>query len=292
MTADRPVAHHLSIDQRVAAVGIALLFVLTLVFYASPWDGGDDWETFHGAAWRVFKGEPPLYGEPVTHAYYSNPPWLAVILIPLALLPFRLGWAALAAATMVMAVVLLHRWERKASLVKPILVLLSPPMLYTIMHGQIDVLIVGGVLLPAQWWVLIALTKPQVALGLLAGIPRPQWFRAGLLTGLVIIVSLIWFGDWPRALVDQPKPFVEAGHNLWRELWPFQIPAGVLLIVVGIQRHDERLLIAGTPFLSPYAALSSLAGPWIASITWLNDWQAIAVFVSWWGAVVARAVGA
>jgi len=279
-------------DWRKASAGLGLLFVLTLVFYASPWEGGDDWETFHGAAWRILESETPLYGEPVTHAYYFNPPWLAVALIPLALLPFRLGWAALAAATMAMAVVLLRRWERGTSLVKPILVLLSPPMLYTIMHGQIDVLIIGGVLLPVQWWALIALTKPQVTLGLLAGIPRRQRSRASLLAGLVIAASLIWFGNWPRALLDQPTPFVEAGHNLWRGLWPFQIPAGVLLIAVGMQRHDERLLIAGTPFLSPYAALSSFAGPWIASVTWLNDWQAAAVFASWWGAVVARALGA
>jgi len=50
-------------------------------------------------------------------------------------------------------------------------------------------------------------------------------------------------------------------------------------------------LIAGTPFLSPYAALSSFAGPWIAAITWLSDGQATVVFASWWGAVIARAMG-
>jgi len=146
-------------------------------------------------------------------------------------------------------------------------------------------------LLPAQWWVLVALTKPQAALGLLAGVPRARWLRAGLFTGLVIAVSLVWFGNWPRALLNQPTPFVEVGHNLWVGLWPFQIPAGVLLITMGMRRRDERLLIAGTPFLSPYAALSSFAGPWIAAITWLSDGQATVVFASWWGAVIARAMG-
>ncbi|MEB2287836.1 MAG: glycosyltransferase family 87 protein [Anaerolineae bacterium] len=159
-------------DGRTVFAAAALFALLTLAFYASPWDGGDDWETFRGAAWRILDAAPPLYGEPVTHAYYSNPPWLAVLCIPLALLPFRLGWAALAAATLGVALLLLRRWNRQASLVKPVLVLLSPPMFYTIMHGQVDLLIIGGVLLPAQWWALVALTKPQAALGLLAGVPR------------------------------------------------------------------------------------------------------------------------
>jgi len=278
-------------DGRTVFAAAALFALLTLTFYASPWDGGDDWETFRGAAWRILDGAPPLYGEPVTHAYYSNPPWLAVLCIPLALLPFRLGWAALAAATLGVALLLLRRWNRQASLVKPVLVLLSPPMFYTIMHGQVDLLIIGGVLLPAQWWALVALTKPQAALGLLAGVPRARWLQAGLLAGAVIAVSLVWFGNWPRALLNQPTPFVDAGHNLWAGLWPFQIPAGVLLIAMGMRRRDERLLIAGTPFLSPYAALSSFAGPWVAAITWLSDWQAAVVFASWWGAVIARAMG-
>lgn len=201
------------VDWRTALAVCALFTLLTLAFYASPWDGGDDWETFRGAAWRVLDGVP-LYGKPVTHAYYSNPPWLAVLCIPLALLPFRLGWAALAAATFGVALLLLKRWNRQTNLIKPVLVLLSPPMFYTIMHGQIDVLILGAVLLPTHWWMLAALTKPQVTLGLLVGVPRSLWLRAGLLSGLVLAISVIWFGNWPRVLLNQPTPFVEASHNL------------------------------------------------------------------------------
>ena len=234
----------------------------------------------------------PLYGTSTAQGYhYYNPPWLAVLCIPLALLPFRLGWAALAAATLGVAVLLLRRWNGQTGLAKPVLVLLSPPLFYTILHGQVDLLIIGGVLLPAPWWALVALTKPQAALGLLAGVPRACWLRAGLLTGLVVAASLIWFGNWPRSLLNQPTPFMDAGNNLWLGLWPFQVPAGVLLITMGVRRRDERLLIAGTPFLSPYAALSSFAGPWIAAMTWMSDRQAAAVFASWWGAVIIRALG-
>jgi hypothetical protein len=258
------------------------------LFLLIPWSG-DDWETFHGASWRVLHGES-LYGSKITHAYYSNPPWLAVLLIPLAILPEKLGWAMVCAATLILSLVLLRHWETRPGRIKPVLILMSPPMMYTLLHGEIDVLIISGVLLPIQWWPLVALTKPQVAIGLAAGVPPKYWLRAAMIIGVALLISLLWFGFWPRELLAQDTPFVGAAHNFWEGLWPNQVPLGVLLVVMGISRKDERLLVAGSPFLSPYAALSSFIGPWIAALTYLKDWQALVVFVSWWGVFVARAV--
>lgn len=55
----------------------AVVLILLLAFALVPIPGGDDWETFYGAARRILAGSP-LYGSKVTHAYYSNLPWLAV----------------------------------------------------------------------------------------------------------------------------------------------------------------------------------------------------------------------
>lgn len=277
----------LRLPRQNAALVIVLFAVLVIAFLVGPWPGGDDWETFHGAARRVLSGES-LYETRITHAYYSNPPWLAVLFVPLGVLPFKLGWAILSAASLGAALLLLHRWQPRAGIVKPVLVLLSPPMIYILMHGQIDVLVISGVWLPAQYWAVVALTKPQVAIGLIAGVPRAQWVRAGLLTLGLVALSLLVFGNWIAAFLDQPAPYVEAGHNLWRDLWPFQVPAGVALVLLGMSRKDERLLISGSPLLSPYAATSTLIGPWIAAITLLSNRQATVVFLSWWAAVVYR----
>lgn len=270
---------------------LAVVFALLVaVFLASPWPGGDDWETFHGAAQRVLDRDP-LYGDLVTHAYYSNPAWFALLLAPFGLLPMRLGWAILSASTLIAGLALLRRWESHSGVIKPVLVLLSPPMIYTLLHGQIDTIIICAVFLPAEWWALAAFTKPQVTLGLLAGIPPTHWLRVVLVSGAVLAVTLVVFGLWPLDLIDQPTPFVDAGHNLWRGLWPFQVPAGVALIALGFSRKDERLLIAGSPLLSPYAAISTLVGPWIAAVTYLNNWQSSLVFASWWAAVIYRGLG-
>lgn len=268
---------------------LAVLVALILAFALLPIPGGIDWETFYGAAQRIWTGQP-IYGEMVSwHSHFYNPPWVAVILAPLGLLPFDWGWAVVSAATLLLVAAVMRRW--RGGTIRLILALLSPPVLYIILHGEIDGLVLAGVLLPREWWVLAALTKPQVTLGLLFGIPRSRWLPAAAITAAVLIVSLLWFGNWPLALIRQPRPLLEQSWNLWMGLWPFQVPVGVMLILLGLSRQDERLLLAASPFLSPYATTSSLLGPFIAVLLFLKDWQAAVVWFSWWAAVAYRGLG-
>ena len=270
---------------------IVLAAVLMVVaFWLSPWEDADDWETFYYAARRLVAADQPLYDTMITENYYSNPPWLAAAIVPVTVLPPKFGWALLSAATLAIALLLLRRWAASPGIVRMVAVLASPPMMYILLHGQIDVVIIGAVLLPAWVWPVAAITKPQVAIGLLFGVPRRHWLRAALFTGALLAISFLLWGFWPAEVIRQPKPFVGAGHNLWAGLWPFQVPMGVLLLALGVSRKDERFLIAGSPFLSPYAALSTLIGPWIAAVSFLKPWQTLLVLASWWGAVVYRLV--
>ena len=83
--------------RRWVLAGLAGL-LLVAAFSLAPLPGGDDWEKFSAASRRAWVGEP-LYGEEVSTRYY-NPPWLAVALSPLSLLPHRLGWALLSVASL------------------------------------------------------------------------------------------------------------------------------------------------------------------------------------------------
>jgi len=257
---------------------------LTAAFALSPLPGGDDWLTFSDAGHHVLTGAP-VYENPPRLFY--NPPWIAVLLAPLTLLPFRWGWAVLSVATLIVTLTLAKRWQ--SGWLKPVLTLLSPPLLYIVLHGQIDALVLAGLLLPREWWGLVALSKPQAALGLIFGIGRERWLRAFVLTCLVMAASLVWFGNWPLAYARQPVPHLYAPLNVWLGLWPFQVPLGIGLTLLGIRRQDERLLVAASPFMFPYAATSSLLGPWLALSAWLQDWEAALVWLSWWGAVAYRA---
>ncbi len=278
--------------KRAFLVGTLVLAILVLLFAWVPLPGGDDWAVFYVAARRVLMGFP-LYGEPIVRLshydyYYYNPPWLAMSLMPLALLPFRWGRAVLSASTLLLAALLLRRWEKSPyGPPKMILVLLSPPMIYLLRNGQVDALVLGGVFLPVEFWPLVALTKPQVAFGLALGVPRPYWRRTALVMAGFLLLSGLFWGNWLVALVQQPAPLANES-NLWFGLWPLQVPIGLTLLWLGIRHKDERLLVASSPLLAPYASTHSLLGPWIALLTWLSPAQGTIALLTWWGAIIYR----
>ena len=269
-------------------VGLLAFIVAVAGFSLVPLHGGDDWEVFRQAALRLFNAQP-LCGEPVFQGFYFyNAPWLAVLLSPLALLPSKLGWAFLSVASLVLTLLVVRRWQ--AGLIKPVLAILSPPMLYILLHGQVDALVLGGILLPTSVWGLVAFAKPQVAFGLAFGglIHRRQLIQLMLVAVSGLTLSLLLFGLWPLAILNQPGPVGD--HNIWGGLWPFQVPVGLAILLFGIDRQDERFLVAASPFFLPYAATSSLLGPWIVTISFLRSWQAGLVLAVWWAAVVFRAI--
>lgn len=273
------------------AMTILTFVILLIAFTVTPLPGGDDWESFINAARRAAEGQP-LYGVLDPH-YYSNPPWFALALFPVAWLPLRISFGLMMAVSIIVALRLLRRWSPDdMGWVKSTLVLLSPPMLYLLLHGQVDLLILGGLLLPTQFWGLGALTKPQVTIGLLLGIERTpkHIMQAVLIVGGAVLVSFLLFGNWVSEMLGYTHQIEHWGQNYWRDLFPFQVPLGVYFLLQGIRQRDERLLVAGSPFVSPYAATSSFIGPWIVALSYLNNWQAVALFASWWGAIIYQGV--
>jgi len=254
--------------------------------------GGDDWQAFCDAARRMVGLDPgPMYGPSLVpgHYYFFNPPWVAIVLLPILLLPHQWSWAIGCTLTVFLAVLLLRRWLPKPGLLKVVLLLLSPPMIYIFLHGLMDVIVMAGVFLPVECWWLVALAKPQDAIGLALGVPVSKWLRAALVTGAVVLLTLLLVGNWVAGIHSQPNGFMAVvDYNFWQGLWPYNVPVGVALLAMGFARKDERFLISSSPFLSPYITMSNLAGPWLAALTALTDWQAGLVFAAWWGVVIYR----
>lgn len=267
---------------------LTLVFLLiTAMFALFSLPGGDDWGFFRGVVQRMLTGES-IYTQRFNGSHYHYPPWVATLLIPLGILPFAWGRALLCTLSLLFAILIARRFQM--SIIKQALVLLSPPMLYLLLHGQIDALALGVVLLPPAWWAVGSITKPQVTLGLIFGVPRSQWLKAVIIGAVVFALSLILFGLWPLDLLRQPKEFAGMGLNIWGGLWPYQLPLGLALVFRSWQKKDDRYLIASSPFFMPYAATSSLLGPWIALSSMLEDWQAAVVLVVWWIASFSRLV--
>lgn len=268
----------------------SMTFVMLLaVFVIAPPPGGDDWQAMVDASIRLTAGEP-LYGVNAPY-YYANPPHLAALLVPVGWLPALIHLALIRAVSITLALMLLQRWCDGDVLAKFTLTFLSPPMIYILLHGEIDVVMLAGVFLPPQWWGLVVFTKPNIMLGMVFNIPRRQWLKAGVIIGVVIGASLIFLGNWITAWLAQSPIIAAYPHNLWRGLWPFQVPLGMFLLLQGLKWREERLLIASSPFLVPYANIGNLMGCWLVAVSYLNKRESLVLLVVWWGVVLVRVWG-
>jgi hypothetical protein len=264
---------------------LGLCLVLTVCFSIVNLPGGDDWQTFYGAAQRVLHNQP-LYGTKITFSYFYYPPWLAVLLIPLALFPFRIGWSALSAITIISIFMLARRW--KLSALKLVMVLLSPPTIYSLLHGDVDALVLGLVFLPHEFWILAAVTKPQTLIALAAGAIRSNWKKTTLITCTGLALSLLFFGNWISADLKQSTDVLGGGHNFMALVFPFSIVVGLVMVYLGWKKDDETYLVGASPMFSPYGATSTLLGPFMFLASKLKEWQLLLIFLAWWGWAVFK----
>lgn len=239
----------------------------------------DDYHVVYQAARTILRGESPydfFYG----FTAYMNAPWVALLIVPFALAPFSWSSGLLTAASLVCAILLCRHF--KLSLPRTFFVLLSPVMVYLLVHGQNDLWILMSLFLPVAWWPLAVLAKPQINFGIaFEALRREHFVKAALITAVVLGLSFLVFGNWIAHLMSDE--FIVTGpYNLWLTVWPKQVPVGVMLIVLGYARKDIRLLLAGSPFLFPYANVNSFIGLWIVMHTEMEDWHAAVVFVAAW----------
>lgn len=238
---------------------IISLVILLLVFVFLPVTYVDWMRYLRPAAlnWR----QPYLRG-------VYNPPWLFYILRPLALLPPRPGVALLIVLTFVI-VCLYVRSPWKAFLVG-----VSAPMVALITVGQVDGLLVLGLAIPGGLGLPLLLTKPQgVFLAVLRRLNR--WSL--LVTVVFVTASLLVWGRWWPHLV-QGQSVVGSRHNV--SLFPYSVPVGVVLLLLGIRQRSDALLCVASLCFAPYFQMAS-ALPAIAAMV-KEDRFVLGTFVATW----------
>jgi len=143
----------------------------------------------------------------------------------------------------------LRMWHYRARAWRIALALISLPTLWLLFLGNVDGLVMVGLLLLPVLGVPLVLVKPQVAsFSLLAN------RRSIAATIAWILISIVLWGPWPLN-------FLGVGDAAWREAWPQDItlyPWGALLALPLLwwSRGDEDMLMAAgslmTPHLFPY----------------------------------------
>lgn len=181
------------------------------------------------------------------------PPWTALLISPIAYLPWRWGLALVNGFTLAALGIVTYR-ERPGrwAYVGVAMATLSVPVMVLLWDGQIDGLaLLGFLVLP--WGTPLLLIKPT--LGIFSLLARKSWAFAGF---VFAALSILLWGWWPGQAIrihvlsdylslSDPHPASMGWFNLG---WP------IALIGMGLMpltsRKDPMHLMAAGSFLMPY----------------------------------------
>lgn len=193
-----------------------------------------------------------------------SPPWLALLMAPLAVLPGRWGYLLLLGLTLAAGV-----FAARTLGGKPLVVLLSAQMSWVLWWGQIDALTLVALALA-----VLGHTRrswPLLAAGLVLAAIKPHvvavpvialwWWTPGSRTkslaaaaGVTALSLAVW-GNWPAVLAERLLPFsLSTTYRPWNAtLGPIALPLFVPALLVPLERPQRLLALAATAMLvSPY----------------------------------------
>jgi hypothetical protein len=223
----------------------------------------DDWVRFLRPAARRWR-------RPYVRGAY-NPPWLFLFLHPLAVLPERVG----AGVLMVLSLGIVAAYTRTPW--KTLLVGVSAPMVSLFTLGQVDTLMLAGLMAPGWVGMPLLMTKPQgVFLSALCRIDA----RAVVSVALVLMLSVLVWGRWWEHALDGTR-VVGSKHDV--SPFPFGIPAGILALWFGLRQRSDALLCLASLCFTPYFQMSSTLPAVAASVreTRSRVGALAIVFLSW-----------
>lgn len=266
---------------------IALTFILLVcIFYFSPLEAGRDWLVMNRSLQRFVSGEVVYqftFFEDGPYVYYL-PPWFTVLFSPLTLLPEKLNWSLICAVSILGVLALAQHY--KLSHFQLFLFFISPPFLYNLRQGNIDIILLLVVFAPREIWPIICITKPHVVGGLLFSLfqERKIWLRTFLIGVTFLGLSFYFFGLWPLAIAEMSSQvnLPTTPHNQFRGLWPLQLIVAVSILALGFERKDERLFLSASPFLLSYTTIGNLIGLALSVISAMKWWQGLAFVLTWW----------
>jgi hypothetical protein len=256
-------------------------------------------DPYDPATWAATTAE--LGTQPPDTAVYGYFPWVAVAMMPLALLPLETAawiWCAagIAVASLGLAALLRARpCPPTAQMAIGFAVFGSQPAMTALIVGQWSLVLTGALAFAvallqggrtrrAAATLLLSLAKPQL---FVVTIPVLLWRHRGLIgplaaAGLAVVAVATalmpqWLDAWPRyvpgaRITDPPRAAVPAA--LASLVFG---PAGSLVAALAILAIGAIIAVrfgtAGVPALACWLALSSLASPY----GWSYDWLVLVV---------------
>lgn len=238
----------------VLAIGMLLIALAWLAFCQTiPWYNKTDWLPIRQGVLDILRGQNPYTGS----INFFNPPWVALLLLPLAILPQNIGAQLNTLAGLFVFAFVAYRLKSKP--ITTIAFLLSPPVIVSLAFSNIDWIPALGLVLPPPVGLFFIMTKPQLGIGVSiywlvetyqsGGISKV--IKTFLPIGAAFLLSFAVYGLYPlhaNMLVD-----------IWwnTSIWPASIPIGLALLFYAIrERRLGFALIAGT-LLSQYMSFNN-----------------------------------
>jgi hypothetical protein len=266
---------------------LALILAAMAVFLPP----GVDWQYgFRPAVFEFLAGRSPYKvtpAEPGTPQSIGifNAPWALIPLIPIALLPVKVGRAVLALASLISIGYVAYRLGAKPVAIG--LLLVSPPVMHGVLTGNLDWLAVLGFIMPPQVGLFFIAIKPQVGIAVAVFWLVEAWRKGGWRNSLktfgpftiVLAVSIILYGAWPLRFGQQ------AGLQS-ASLWPMSIPVGLALLAAALHKRKIEFAMAASPCLSPYLMMHS----WVAALLAVGASlpETAAAVVGFWILIIMR----
>ncbi len=205
------------------------------------------WVDVEGSDWvQWFRPCALSLRDPFAPRPIAYPPWLFLVLWPLAILPAPIGFGLIVALdVLILAIYVRSIW-------RVLLLCLSWPVMLALVYGQIDPLLVLVFMLPARWALVAASMKPQIVCWFAL---RRGRLAAFLPLGLVVLGSLILWGWWPGRLSMERLAW-EVAVDLD---WPKLVPVGLALLASsdGLAWLGAGILLS--PYVLPYHLTPVLA---------------------------------
>jgi hypothetical protein len=241
-----------------------------------------DFHLFYMGAQAVLAGLSPYTVSDVNYGPYP----LALIFVPLALLPESLAYGLFVALNLFLL------WKVMGK--RMLWGLLFFPMLFSLFVGQVDFLLAALMGLGSPWTLALALCKPQVAVvtlpWLVRRLDRTGWLKAACagaaFLGLCFVLRPTWVSEWLQAQPGIQYYSRHASNLLWLipERWmDARVVAaytlGPLALVLGFWLKNRRKSWVVAQFFQPLSNIYSPAvlTEWVGPLEVMLSWTAFFV---------------
>jgi hypothetical protein len=253
-----------SVSARLIILGLGSIAIVALVWVLVPvLPDGIDWRlTYRPATLALLSFHNPYAPEVARDAPFAAATWGLLPLIPLAILPLKVGRTILLLISLISFAYSAKKLG--ANRFGILLFLLSPPVLFCLLNGNIDWIPILGFILPPQIGLFFIMVKPQIGIAVAVYWLFQAWRQGGirpvvkvfLPVSIALLASFGLYGLWPL----QSTQVLTIAQRYNTSFWPISIPIGLALIVAAIRLKQAKLAMAASPWLSPYVLFNSWSG--------------------------------